>query len=127
RLVGQAQHLGRSVPTYVRDLQGHFSRLTDWYAHAPDTFHKAVDSAVEAARARSQEIVTAAASTLLGIIGWLVKGILVLVLSVYLLVDKERLRAMVFRVTPEFLHEDVKSTLAEIGTAIGGYLRAQLS
>src|SRR5436305_3026027 len=25
RLVGQAQHLGHSVPTYVRDLQGHFS------------------------------------------------------------------------------------------------------
>lgn len=127
RLVGQAQHLGHSVPNYVRDLQGHFTRLTAWYAQAPEAFHKAVDSAVEAGRARSEAIVTAAASMLIGMVGWFVKGILILVLSIYLLIDKDRLRDMVFRVTPDFLHEDVKSTLTEIGAAIGGYLRAQLS
>lgn len=125
RLVHQSQALIAAMPAYAAQAETHSNRLLAWYEESPPALHAAVDQAVETARAQSEKIVASTAEGLLGIAGWFVKSILVLVLSIYLLTDKDRLRDLVYRATPEAYHDEVRDTLRDIGQALGGYLRAQ--
>jgi predicted PurR-regulated permease PerM len=126
QLVAQAHNLMQDVPGYTEVLKRNSDRILKWYADSPPTVHAAVDKAVEAARTHSESVLAGAAAALVGIFGWFVKGILILVMSIYMLTDKDRLRASVFRITPESIRDEVESTLREIGAAIGSYLRAQV-
>ena len=126
RLVTQAQKLTAEVPTYAEMIRGHSQRFLAWYEDTPPAFHSAVDQMLEAARTHSQELLTGAGKVLIGMVGWFVKGILILVISIYMLTDKRRLRDWVFKWTPDRYHHDVLETMEEIGAALGGYLRAQV-
>lgn len=126
-VVAQARQLIGDLPRYTADARDFAGRVTTWYGAAPESVRSAIDSGIEHARAASASVTTAVERLLLEMLGWGIRGILMLILSIYLLMDEKSLHQAFLRLFPERMRAEVEKASGEVSETFANYLRGQLT
>jgi predicted PurR-regulated permease PerM len=127
RVVRQARQLVYHLPQYADQAKQLAGRLTTLYGGAPGNVQNAIESGIQQLQGASKSATRQVERALLGILGWTVKGLLSVVMSVYLLTDKENLGRQFLQVFPSEARAEVQATVAELSLTFSRYLRGQMT
>jgi predicted PurR-regulated permease PerM len=125
RVVQEARHFARELPGYVQHAKEIAVRATAWYGGEPAQAHRAVEAVVAQLQAAAAARSGSMERILLGALGWMLKGAISMVLSIYLLVDQKNLRSQFVTLFPEAMRAEVQESLAEVSLTFSRYLRGQ--
>lgn len=126
-IVHQARLFVLRLPTFTdqaRRLAGH---LTAWYGGTPAQIQNAIDTAIEQLQTASRSATRQVEHVLLDVLGWTVKGLLSLIISIYLLTDKDNLEEQFLRLFPADIRPEVRMTMGELSLVFSRYLRGQIT
>jgi predicted PurR-regulated permease PerM len=127
RIVQEARHVGEEFPQLLAQVKSLWTRVSGMYGTAPDQAENMVDSAIDQAKTALVGATGQIEHLLVQTLGWAVKVGLILVISIYLLLDKRNLREQFIRLFPESTREDVVTALAEMSNTFSSYLRGQFT
>ncbi|HEY3284186.1 MAG TPA: AI-2E family transporter [Armatimonadota bacterium] len=125
--VHQATLFLSDLPRYTELAKGLAGHLTSWYGGAPTQVQNSIDAGLEQLEAASQTVTGQMAQLLLALLGWTVRGILILVMSIYLLADKARLKDQSFELFPTRHQHEARDAVHELMETFGRYLRGQMT
>ena len=126
-IVKQARLLVRELPTYSEQAKGLVASLTRRYGVTPEQVQSAIDFAIEQLQAASRMATRQVERVLVAILGGTVKGLLSLVMSIYLLTDKAAIHRQFLQLFNPQVRDDVQETMAELALTFSRYLRGQLT
>lgn len=126
-LVRDAQELVTHIPQQVDRFRSLADRANAWHNSLPDQLRGTVDVGIEQLKGFLVGLTLQVRQGLLGTLGWAVKSILVLVMSIYLLTDKRTLLAHFVRFFPADVHTEVDATIKEVAEVLRSYLRGQVT
>jgi predicted PurR-regulated permease PerM len=127
KIVREARLLVIHLPQYADQVKQLAGRLTTLYGGVTGNVQNAIESGIQQLQGASKSATRQVERVLLGILGWTVKGLLSVVMSIYLLTDKERIGQQVHQLFPAENRAEVQATLAELGLAFSRYLRGQMT
>ena len=127
RVVHQARLLIHHLPQYAEQAKQWAGHLTSWYGGAPGQIQNAIDAGIEQLQGASKAATGQVEHALLGVLGWTVKGLLSVVMSVYLLTDKAAISRQFVHLFPADTRVEVRATMAELSLTFSRYLRGQMT
>ncbi|HZU11877.1 MAG TPA: AI-2E family transporter [Chloroflexota bacterium] len=126
----QVSALASSLPTYARHLEGAEPQLVH-VLHPLGVTQVKLNAALLQATSQLQSVgkvvATQSLSIIAGVVSAVVDVILVLILSVYLAIDGERLATWLRRQTPVGQRRNTTLLFAIINQVVGGYIRGTLT
>jgi predicted PurR-regulated permease PerM len=127
----QISALGDRVPQYVRHGSKLVSTLQPWLDSHRITLNLQQGSIQQDLNNQAQALGTTLAANALGLAQSVVvaifDGVIVLVISLYMMLDAKRITHALLSVTPRRFRDDADLLLASIDHSFGGYLRASLT
>jgi predicted PurR-regulated permease PerM len=126
RIAEQARLFVQELPQYAQRMKGFALRVTDWYGVTPEQLQRWLDAGLRQAQAGLRAATGQAEHLLLALFGGVVKAVLSLVISVYLMTDRDALKEQFLRLFPADLRPEVRQTLSELAVIFSRYLRGQL-
>ncbi|MHB2018697.1 MAG: AI-2E family transporter [Candidatus Xenobia bacterium] len=96
------------------------------YEHLPPSVKAELERVRESAAQTAGHAADTLVATLVGVLGWAAKGMIILVLSIYLLVDKVLIRDFLLNLIPHQYREETFKIGGEVLNVIRAYLRGQL-
>jgi predicted PurR-regulated permease PerM len=127
RIVRQAGFLIHRLPEYANQAKQWVAHLTSLAGGNPGQVQNAVDAAIQQLQNASSAAARQVERALVGILGWTVKGLLSVVISIYLLTDKQAIGQQFLSLFPPDAHEEVRATIAELSFTFSRYLRGQMT
>ena len=127
RIVRQAGLLVRHLPEYADQAKQWAGNLTARFGGSPARVQNAFDAAIEQLQGASRSATRQIERALSDILGWTVKGLLSIVMSVYLLMDKETIGRQFLQLFPAEMRAEVQTTLEELSFTFSRYLRGQMT
>lgn len=127
RVVRQASLLIRHLPAYADQARHWAGELTARFGGEPGKVQNALDAAIEQLQGASRSATRQVELALAGTLGWTVKGLLSVVMSVYLLTDKQTIGRQFHLLFPAETRAEVETTLAELSFTFSRYLRGQMT
>jgi predicted PurR-regulated permease PerM len=124
-IVSEAQNLLRDLPKHAEQVRGITDRLSLWYGRAPEQVRTAIQQGIEHLQGASAAITRQVEHLFLEFLRWTVKAILIFVMSIYLVTDKERLIRQFVQLFQEDKRADVQEALGELSSTFSRYLRGQ--
>ena len=125
RVVHQAFAFVHDFPTYAAPFQGISDRVITWYNASPEQVRTVVENAIHRLQENAQGYGGQLEHVLREILAWSVKSILILITSIYLLLDRDRLRAGFIQLFPLDTRADVEIAVKEAAETFRAYLRGQ--
>ncbi len=125
RVVHQAFAFARDFPEYATRFQGVTDRVTEWYGAAPEQVRTVVENSLHHFQQGFQGYAGRFEHVVGEIIGWTFKSVLILVISIYLLTDRDRIRKRFIQLFPHDVRDDVTRALHESAETLRAYLRGQ--
>jgi predicted PurR-regulated permease PerM len=126
RIVRQAGLLIRHLPEYADQAKQWAAHLTSWYGGTSGQIQNAIDAGIEQLQGASKAATSEVERALVGILGWTVKGLLSVVMSVYLLTDKQTIGQQFLHLFPPDTRAEVQATMGELSLTFSRYLRGQM-
>jgi predicted PurR-regulated permease PerM len=127
RIVRQARLLVQELPRYTDQAKALSARLSRWVGETPEQVQNAFDAAIEQLQAASGAMTRTVERTLLEVLRWTVRGVLILIISIYLLTDHRKLHDQVVGLFSSELRPEVEVAMAELAETFSRYLRGQLT
>jgi predicted PurR-regulated permease PerM len=125
--IGQQAHLFvQELPLYSQRLKGFALRVTAWYGVTPEQLQQWLDAGLRQVQAGTRSATGQVEHLLMAVVGGIVKGLLSVVISIYLLTDKSALGERFLRLFPAELRPEVRQTRSELALILSRYLRGQL-
>lgn len=124
-VIQEARSFIQDAPTHVAEMRQWMSRWTFWYAQVPPEVQEKIN---QAGRPISEWFVASFGTIehlVRGVAEWTVKGILILVMSIYLLLDKQLLVDGLKRLFPLDARPQVTETVQDMAVTFRAYLRGQ--
>lgn len=125
RVVTQARGFIQEIPTYSQDARTRVVDLVSRYGGSEEQAQTAIDKALDQAQNFSKRVSGEVERFLIEVLGWAVKSVLILILAIYLLLDKERLREGLVESFPEDSRTDLREVVQELSDVFSSYLRGQ--
>lgn len=126
RIVGQLQQLQESAPRIERSIHEYTDQVNTYIERVPpqaaEQLHKVQTSLNEWTNAMLRTFFT----VLVAGLGWAGKGMIILVLSIYILLDKDGLREGLLSVVPVPARAETVSVLGDALKVLRAYLRGQI-
>lgn len=126
RIVTQLQEFERDLPTYQSYVQDWSGKASDWYGGLPDSVKLQLENVSHSLEETGRRVLQSVVQSVLGVLGWLAKGVIILVLSIYLLLDKDLIRRTLLGIIPMEYREEATGLVGEILDVVRAYLRGQL-
>jgi predicted PurR-regulated permease PerM len=126
RIVHQAGLLIHRLPEYADQAKQWAGHLTSWYGGAPGQIQNAIDAGIEQLQGASKAATSQVEHALVGVLGWTVKGLLSVVMSVYLLTDKQTIGQQFLHLFASDTRAEVQATMGELSLTFSRYLRGQM-
>ena len=120
--------LTTNLPNSVTKLKGHTSSIDSLFRrwHLPFTAANLQQQALSGAQRVANGVLPTALSLVTSVIAFIVDLVLVIVLSIYLLIDIKRIQNNALRILPERYRNWAFFTEAAMIRVVGGYIRGQL-
>jgi predicted PurR-regulated permease PerM len=125
RVVEEAHHLVRESPRLAERAKRMAGDVVAWFGGPPEQTERALETLAGELEAFARDRAGQVGATLMGALGWAVKGAISLVISVYLLTDQKRIREQFLRLFPEPTRPEVEGSLKELSQTFGRYLSGQ--
>src|SRR5712692_7785186 len=126
RIVRQAGLLIHRLPEYADQAKQWAAHLTSWYGGTSGQIQNAIDAGIEQLQGASKAATSQVEGALVGILGWTVKGLLSVVMSVYLLTDKQTIGQQFLHLFSSDTRAEVQATMGELSLTFSRYLRGQM-
>lgn len=121
----------------LQNLQHNFPRLESVFHDYTDRFNTYLEGLPDQAREQIENVQTTLSESghamlrtlftvMVAALGWVGKGVIILVLSIYLLLDKERVRDGLLGLVPAGARADTVSVMGDVLHVIRAYLRGQI-
>lgn len=124
-IIEQARSFIQDMPAHIEEVRQWAARWTFWYAQVPPEVQEKIN---QAGRPISEWFAASFGTVehvIRGVAEWTVKGILILVMSIYLLMDKRLLVEGLTRLFPFDARPQVNETVREMALTFRSYLRGQ--
>ncbi|CAB1129065.1 conserved membrane protein of unknown function [Candidatus Hydrogenisulfobacillus filiaventi] len=127
-LVEESVSLVQRLPATVHLVSGLFARWTAWAARFGVHISVAAIESHLLARAGqiSSIVLTRGVAVFTHLVGAVTDSVIILFITIYLLLDAERIHVGLFRLIPEPARESALAVEHTLARVVGGYIRAQL-
>jgi predicted PurR-regulated permease PerM len=126
----QVSTLGDHFPQYAADVSNFVNNLLAWLGNHGVPVRTQQFGSSEEILKQAQTVGASLASNALtlaqGVAVVLFDGVIILVVSFYIMMDGPRITGAIIRVTPESYRDDAGLILASVDRSFGGFLRASL-
>ncbi|NDD28246.1 MAG: AI-2E family transporter [Proteobacteria bacterium] len=126
RLAGQLLSMQENAQQIQSAVHGYIDQVNQYIERVPpqavEQLHKAQASVNEWANASLRVLFSALISGL----GWIGKGMIILVLSIYLLLDKDRIRDGSIALVPAGARDETLAVVGDVLEVLRAYLRGQI-
>jgi predicted PurR-regulated permease PerM len=125
RLVEEGHHLIRESPRLAERAKRMVEEIVARFGGPPRQTDRAIETLTAELETVARNSAGQVGTTLMGAVGWAVKGVISLVISVYLLTDQRNIREQFLRLFPEQARPEVQGSLKELSQTFGRYLSGQ--
>jgi len=129
-LTVQLIQLGTSLPTYAQQIPDVIPAIEERLRGLGLTIDlRSVyrqDTLIQQISGYGKDLVQNSVSVVSGILSTLFNLILILILSLYIMMDGPRLQEQIIRLIPTDWHDEVRFFMESVGHTFGGFLRGQL-
>ena len=126
RIVSQVQSLQAHYPQLQRRVSSYTDRFKAWHDALPPETRQEIENARLKVSEYGKKMLGTLLTTVLTGLGWLGRGVIMLVLSIYLLIDKDRLQTGLLGLIPVNARDEILSVSGEVLSVLRGYLRGQI-
>ncbi|MGH2441906.1 MAG: AI-2E family transporter [Chloroflexota bacterium] len=127
---GQVTSLVHHLPSYghrIQHLEPQIVQILHPFGVTTDSFHHAQKQAIAYLQGVGTSVASQSLSIITGIVGTIVEIILVLILSVYLTANGERIGGRMRTETPLGQRRNISLLIAIVNQVVGGYIRGTLT
>lgn len=128
QILDQLRNLEQAVRRgdYTNQWQQMSGQVGAWYDRIPDPVRDQMAQIKATAEEVGKKVAGTFFTALLGVLGWMGKGMIILVLSIYLLLDKRLIRDSLLSLVPLSMRSETVVIVGEVLEVIRAYLRGQI-
>jgi len=126
RVVGELQQLKEQWPQFQEQVRLRFDTMLKWHQELPEAVREQLDNMVLSLQEGSRAMVHSLFNTTLVAVSWVAKGMIILVLSIYLLLDKDSLKKSALALIPRRARRETVTVVGDVLGVIRAYLRGQI-
>jgi predicted PurR-regulated permease PerM len=125
-IIRQIQALDANLPAIRADIQQRVDDINTRYSELPDQLREQLTNLGNSLSETGKKTLQTFFATAVGIFGWMAKGVIMLVLSIYLLMDKRQLCEGILSLVPQEAKAETIAIVAESLEVLRAYLRGQI-
>lgn len=126
RITEQVKELHQKLPTIREAVATRFVQVAEWYGALPPQVKEQMEALQNTAQEKGGDALRTFFVALLGVLGWMAKGLIIIVLSIYFLIDKDFIQKSCLQLVPEAARQDTVSVVGDVLHVVRAYLRGQI-
>jgi predicted PurR-regulated permease PerM len=126
KIVEQVGQLTQNMPRIQAQIHEYTDRVNAYRDKIPEQLRDQIQGAQNSLQGWSKEMLAAFGAVMLAGLGWMGKGMIILVLSIYLLLDKDRIRDGLLALVPIPARAETLSVVGDVLVVLRSYLRGQI-